>query len=78
MSTTQLSTEPVEAPNQPAAILPDEATVPQARKTTGRLAVRSGIRAGAWEDIDDQVAAWWNNLTSQISGTTDTTSTPVA
>jgi hypothetical protein len=77
MSTTQVSTEAVPGLNQPVSTAQPETTALQPRKPASRLAVRTGIRAGALEDLDDQVAAWWNNLTSSFPGS-DTATTPAA
>lgn len=31
------------------------------------LAVRTELRAGAWDDIDDQISAFWNKLRSSVN-----------
>lgn len=39
----------------------------------GGLPVRTNLRAGlAWDDLDDQAAAWWNKLSSAVSNAAGT------
>ena len=49
---------------------------PQAEKQPiirGGLSVRTNLRAGlAWDDLDDQAKALWNQLTSAVSNAVDT------
>ena len=36
------------------------------------LPVRTNLRAGlAWDDLDDQAAAWWSKLTGAVSSAAD-------
>ena len=50
-------------------------------ETLGGLPVRTDLRAGlAWDDLDDQAASLWNQLTSAVSSAVSnvTGSTPTA
>lgn len=46
----------------------------------GGLPVRTNLRAGAWDDIDDQAKALWGKLTGALASATSSTpaSTPAA
>jgi hypothetical protein len=38
------------------------------RRPQRGLAVRTDLRAGGWDEIDDQVAAFWENLMNTSAG----------
>jgi hypothetical protein len=62
MSTTKLLT----------SLTTDHKTMLTTKPQRG-LAVRTDLRAGGWDQIDDQVAAWWNKLTGNMKPAAETT-----
>jgi len=63
-----------------------QAVVQSNQPLLGGLPVRTNLRAGAWDDIDDQAKALWGKLTGALASATAsapastpaTTTTPAA